>query len=152
MESTKRCTQYSQRRANEGRIRCRGGLRRSAVRAGVGERPEPQGKPFWSTISVHASTVNHHDVWSLQGVGLSADATPMILGTDAAGVLEEDIPVAKGSKPEAKWVLYTFIGDRRRRGRCQGSDAPSVRKIRGTMRADAGTQRERVRQTVQPEP
>ena len=62
----------------------------------VGERPEPQSKPFWSTISVHASTVNHHDVWSLQGVGLSADATPMILGTDAAGVLEEDIPVRKG--------------------------------------------------------
>lgn len=25
----------------------------------VGERPEPQSKPFWSTISVHASTVNH---------------------------------------------------------------------------------------------
>ena len=76
----------------------------------VGERPEPQGKPFWSTISVHASTVNHHDVWSLQGVGLSADATPMILGTDAAGVLEEDIPVRKGLKAGSEVVLYTFIG------------------------------------------
>ena len=76
----------------------------------VGERPEPQGKPFWSTISVHASTVNHLDVWSLQGVGLSADATPMILGTDAAGVLEEDIPVRKGLKAGSEVVLYTFIG------------------------------------------
>lgn len=76
----------------------------------VGERPEPQSKPFWSTISVHASTVNHHDVWSLQGVGLSADATPMILGTDAAGVLEEDIPVRKGLKAGSEVVLYTFIG------------------------------------------
>ena len=76
----------------------------------VGERPEPQGKPFWSTISVHASTVNHHDVWSLQGVGLSADATPMILGTDAVGVLEEDIPVRKGLKAGSEVVLYTFIG------------------------------------------
>lgn len=76
----------------------------------MGERPEPQGKPFWSTISVHASTVNHHDVWSLQGVGLSADATPMILGTDAAGVLEEDIPVRKGLKAGSEVVLYTFIG------------------------------------------
>jgi NADPH:quinone reductase-like Zn-dependent oxidoreductase len=77
---------------------------------GIGERPEPQAKPFWSTVRVHAATVNHHDVWSLQGVGLSAEATPMILGTDAAGVLEEDIPVRKGLKAGSEVVLYTFIG------------------------------------------
>ena len=49
----------------------------------VGEQPEPQARPFWSTVSVRAVTVNHHDVWSLQGVGLAAEQTPMILGTDA---------------------------------------------------------------------
>lgn len=43
-----------------------------------------------------AASVNHHDIWSLQGVGLSAEQTPMILGTDASGVLDEDIPVRKG--------------------------------------------------------
>ena len=52
----------------------------------VGEQPEPQARPFWSTVSVRAVTVNHHDVWSLQGVGLAAEQTPMILGTDAVGV------------------------------------------------------------------
>ena len=52
----------------------------------VGEQPEPQARPFWSTVSVRAVTVNHHDVWSLQGVGLAAEQTPMILGTDGAGV------------------------------------------------------------------
>lgn len=44
----------------------------------VGEQPEPQARPFWSTVSVRAVTVNHHDVWSLQGVGLAAEQTPMI--------------------------------------------------------------------------
>lgn len=31
----------------------------------VGEQPEPQARPFWSTVSVRAVTVNHHDVLSL---------------------------------------------------------------------------------------
>ncbi len=76
----------------------------------VGELPEPQAKSFWSTIRVASASVNHHDVWSLQGVGLSAEATPMILGTDAAGVLQDDIPVRKGLKAGSEVVLYTFVG------------------------------------------
>ena len=36
----------------------------------VGTMPEPETKPFWSTIRVNSASVNHHDVWSLQGVGL----------------------------------------------------------------------------------
>lgn len=76
----------------------------------VGELPEPQAKPFWSTVRVASASVNHHDIWSLQGVGLSAEATPMILGTDAAGVLQDDIPVRKGLKAGSEVVLYTFIG------------------------------------------
>ncbi len=67
-------------------------------------------RPFWSTVSVKAATVNHHDIWSLKGVGLAAEATPMILGTDAAGVLDEDIPVRKGLKAGDEVVLYTVIG------------------------------------------
>ena len=76
----------------------------------VGDMPEPETKPFWSTIRVKSASVNHHDVWSLQGVGLADDQTPMILGTDAAGVLQEDIPVRKGLKAGSEVVLYTFIG------------------------------------------
>ncbi len=76
----------------------------------VGELPQPQEKPFWSTIRVASASVNHHDVWSLQGVGLSAEATPMVLGTDAAGVLQDDIPVRKGLKAGSEVVLYTFVG------------------------------------------
>jgi NADPH:quinone reductase-like Zn-dependent oxidoreductase len=40
-------------------------------------------------VEVRAASLNHHDLWSLRGVGLSADALPMILGCDAAG-LDED--------------------------------------------------------------
>ncbi|HWF36829.1 MAG TPA: zinc-binding dehydrogenase [Solirubrobacteraceae bacterium] len=55
----------------------------------VGERPEPEAPPGWTTVTVKAASLNHHDLWSLRGVGLSRDRLPMILGCDAAGLDEE---------------------------------------------------------------
>ncbi|MGZ5407657.1 MAG: zinc-binding dehydrogenase [Aeromicrobium sp.] len=55
----------------------------------VGERPDPEVPEGWTTVTVKAASINHHDVWSLRGVGLRAESTPMILGCDAAG-LDED--------------------------------------------------------------
>lgn len=52
----------------------------------VGERPEPAPTQGWSVVTLRAATLNHHDLWSLQGVGLPADRLPMILGCDGAGV------------------------------------------------------------------
>lgn len=52
----------------------------------LGVRPEPDPPEGWAVVTVRASAVNHHDLWSLRGVGLTADRLPMILGTDAAGV------------------------------------------------------------------
>ncbi|MEU1629848.1 zinc-binding dehydrogenase [Streptomyces sp. NPDC020096] len=52
----------------------------------LGERPEPDAQPGWTVVNVKAASVNHHDLWSLQGVGLSEESLPMILGCDAAGV------------------------------------------------------------------
>jgi NADPH:quinone reductase-like Zn-dependent oxidoreductase len=52
----------------------------------VGERPEPDAREGWTTVDVRAASLNHHDLWSLRGVGLRAEQLPMILGTDAAGV------------------------------------------------------------------
>jgi NADPH:quinone reductase-like Zn-dependent oxidoreductase len=56
----------------------------------VGDAPEPV-KPAddWVTVDVRASSLNHHDIWSLRGVGLSPDRLPMILGCDATGVDED---------------------------------------------------------------
>jgi NADPH:quinone reductase-like Zn-dependent oxidoreductase len=52
----------------------------------VGERPDPEPPDGWVTVDVRATSLNHHDLWSLRGVGLPEDRLPMILGCDAAGV------------------------------------------------------------------
>jgi NADPH:quinone reductase-like Zn-dependent oxidoreductase len=54
----------------------------------VGDRPEPEVPPGWTTVTVKAAALNHHDLWSLRGVGLGSDLLPMILGCDAAGIDE----------------------------------------------------------------
>jgi NADPH:quinone reductase-like Zn-dependent oxidoreductase len=55
----------------------------------VGDRPDPEPPDGWTTVTVKAASLNHHDLWSLRGVGLKAEQLPMILGCDAAG-LDED--------------------------------------------------------------
>src|SRR5436305_14287781 len=52
----------------------------------VGEQPEPEPPDGWTTVEVKAASLNHHDLWSLRGVGLAEDQLPMILGCDAAGL------------------------------------------------------------------
>jgi NADPH:quinone reductase-like Zn-dependent oxidoreductase len=52
----------------------------------VGEIDEPVVPDGWVTVEVRAAALNHHDLFSLRGVGLAADRLPMILGCDAAGV------------------------------------------------------------------
>jgi NADPH:quinone reductase-like Zn-dependent oxidoreductase len=55
----------------------------------VGEIDPPLVPDGWIEVSVRAAALNHHDVWSLHGVGLPADRLPMILGCDCAGVTAE---------------------------------------------------------------
>jgi NADPH:quinone reductase-like Zn-dependent oxidoreductase len=55
----------------------------------LGERPEPEVPGGWARVTVKAASLNHHDLWSLRGVGLREEQLPMILGTDAAGIDEE---------------------------------------------------------------
>src|SRR5664279_66927 len=54
----------------------------------IGQRPDPVAQQGWSVVRLRAAGLNHHDVWSLQGVGLAAERLPMILGCDGAGVDE----------------------------------------------------------------
>jgi NADPH:quinone reductase-like Zn-dependent oxidoreductase len=51
----------------------------------VGEQPDPVAPDGWTTVTVKAASLNHHDLWSLRGVGLREESLPMILGCDAAG-------------------------------------------------------------------
>src|SRR6187551_3240183 len=55
----------------------------------LGDRPEPACPDGWTTVTVKAAALNHHDVWTLRGVGISEDRLPIVLGCDAAG-LDED--------------------------------------------------------------
>ena len=52
----------------------------------VGERPDPEPPPGWTTVAVKAASLNHHDLWTLRGVGIRPEQFPMVLGCDAAGV------------------------------------------------------------------
>lgn len=67
----------------------------------VGDRPEPAVEAGWTTVRVRAASLNHHDLWSLRGVGLPAERCPMILGCDASGVDEDGNDV----------IVYPVIGD-----------------------------------------
>lgn len=55
----------------------------------VGDRPDPEAGPGWSRVTVKAASLNHHDLWTLRGVGIRPDQLPMILGGDAAGIDED---------------------------------------------------------------
>jgi NADPH:quinone reductase-like Zn-dependent oxidoreductase len=59
----------------------------------VGERPDPEVPDGWVRVNLKATALNHHDLWSLKGVGLSADKLPMVLGCDGAGVLDDGTEV-----------------------------------------------------------
>ena len=67
----------------------------------IGDRAEPEVPDGWTTVSVKAASLNHHDLWTLRGVGIAKDRFPMILGCDAAG-LDAD---------GAEVVVHGVIGD-----------------------------------------
>ena len=50
------------------------------------EVPDPTAPEGWEIVEVRAAALNHHDVWTLRGVGATEDDLPIVLGTDAAGV------------------------------------------------------------------
>ena len=67
----------------------------------LGERPEPRVPAGWVTVTVRAAALNHHDVWTLRGVGISADRLPIVLGCDAAGIDPDGHEV----------IVHAVIGD-----------------------------------------
>jgi NADPH:quinone reductase-like Zn-dependent oxidoreductase len=59
----------------------------------VGEVDDPALPDGWVSVEVRAAALNHHDIFSLRGVGLAANKLPMILGCDAAGVTTDGTEV-----------------------------------------------------------
>jgi NADPH:quinone reductase-like Zn-dependent oxidoreductase len=72
----------------------------------LGERPEPAVREGWSTVTVRAASLNHHDLWTLRGVGVRPERLPLVLGCDAAGVDEDGNEV----------IVHAVIGDPDRGG------------------------------------
>jgi NADPH:quinone reductase-like Zn-dependent oxidoreductase len=66
-----------------------------------GEIADPVPPPGWIRVAVRAASLNHHDLWTLQGVGITIDRLPMVLGCDAAGVTDDGEEV----------VVHAVIGD-----------------------------------------
>lgn len=52
----------------------------------LGEHPDPDPPGGWEIVEVRAASLNHHDLWTLRGVGIGEEALPIVLGCDAAGV------------------------------------------------------------------
>ena len=67
----------------------------------VDQIADPEVPDGWELVTVRAAALNHHDLWSLKGVGLGADLLPMVLGCDAAGVTADGTEV----------VVHAVIGD-----------------------------------------
>lgn len=59
----------------------------------IGEHPDPEVPPGWARVRVRAASLNHHDIWTLRGVGISEEQLPVVLGCDAAGETDDGRPV-----------------------------------------------------------
>jgi NADPH:quinone reductase-like Zn-dependent oxidoreductase len=55
----------------------------------IGDHPDPAPPPGWEVVRVRAASLNHHDIWTLRGVGIDPDRLPIVLGCDMAGVTAE---------------------------------------------------------------
>lgn len=83
----------------------------------VGDRPDPQPDQGWELVQVRAASLNHHDLWTLRGVGISEQALPMILGCDAAGVTVDGREVvvhaviSEGLGPETPQTPFSLFSE-----------------------------------------
>lgn len=67
----------------------------------VGQVDDPNVPEGWALVEIKAVSLNHHDIWSLRGIGLPKERLPMIIGCDAAGIDE------KGNEV----VVHAVLGD-----------------------------------------
>jgi hypothetical protein len=91
----------------------------------VGERPDPEVPPDHVRVTLRAATLNMHDVWTLRGVGIKAEQSPMILGCDGAGVLDDGSAVVLHSMIASPGWIGDENLDPRRTLLTEGNQAPS---------------------------
>jgi NADPH:quinone reductase-like Zn-dependent oxidoreductase len=74
----------------------------------IGERPEPDVPEGWVRVRVSHASLNRHDLFTLRGMSGHPEgiAYPIVLGSDAAGTLDDGTPV----------VIYPVMGGEDWRG------------------------------------
>src|SRR5437016_7027921 len=74
----------------------------------IGDMPEPTVPEGWTRVKVSHASLNRHDLFTLRGITAHPEgiAYPMILGSDAAGTLDDGTPV----------VIYPMMGSADWRG------------------------------------
>jgi NADPH:quinone reductase-like Zn-dependent oxidoreductase len=74
----------------------------------LGERPEPDVPEGWVRVRVSHASLNRHDLFTLRGMSGHPEGItyPIILGSDAAGTLDDGTPV----------VIYPVLGSEDWRG------------------------------------
>lgn len=65
----------------------------------VGELARPDPPSGWALLRSEAVSLNHHDLWTLKGVGAPPQDLPRILGCDVAGLVEAYGPGTPPSLP-----------------------------------------------------
>jgi len=66
-----------------------GSIRMASRDARGGRATRAEHEDGWARVRLRAASLNHHDLWTLRGVGIRAEQLPMILGCDAAGIDED---------------------------------------------------------------
>ena len=109
----------------------------------VGDAPSRHRPDGLGDRQVRASSLNHHDLWSLRGVGPADDQLPMILGCDAAGIDPDGNEVViypvvpdPGDPRGVSHPVRALPGHARRAGG-RAPDEPACRKPAGLSFADA---------------
>ena len=67
----------------------------------LGDTPEPEPDSGWTVVSLKASALNHHDIWSMRGAGVNPAWLPCTLGSDGAGIDADGNEV----------IIYNLIAD-----------------------------------------
>ena len=75
----------------------------------IAERDDPRPRDGWEVVELRAAALNHHDLWSLRGVGLPEDRLPMILGCDLAGVTADgrEVVVHAVVQDDEGWSMFS---------------------------------------------
>lgn len=87
----------------------------------IGDLPMPEPPTGWARLAVTAAALNHHDLWTLRGVGAAPSRYPRILGSDVAGRVDAYGPDTPETVPVGMAVVAHAVITC---GRCRWCLAP----------------------------